>query len=857
MTASFMLNGKPASGPSHENLMRYLRETAGLTSVKNGCGSGVCGACTVLMDGKSVRSCRLTLEKAGGHSITTLEGLSQEELSLYIDAFCEAGAVQCGFCTPGMVLAAKALLDQREEPIEQEIKKALRNNLCRCTGYVKIIKAVQLAAKKRRDGRRSEGREKNRIGDRALRCDGPDKVSGAARYADDYFQPGMLHVKVLRAAYPRARVLRIDTEEARRVPGVVLTATAEDVPGQLYVGHVVDDWPMMVPVGECTRCVGDAIAMAAAETEEAAEAALERIRVEYEPLPPVTSPREAMKRGAPQLHKKGNILAEFHFCNGDPENASAKAAYSARRVFHTPFTEHAFLEPESASAWYKDGRLIVISASQDLYHTRDNLAKHLGLCPSEILVRSPVIGGGFGGKEDLSAQHFAALAAFLTKRPAKMTFTREESIRVHPKRHPMEITLELSADAGGNFTAVTAELIADTGAYASLGGGVMKRACAHIGGPYRVPNIRIDGKAVYTNNPPAGAFRGFGVAQSCFAVESLIDILAKQMGWDPWELRRQNALRPGDVMPLGQICGPDTAITEVLDRIKPCYDAAKAQGKAAGLACAVKSCGMGNGMNDVGRVDLRVFGGRVLLLTAAQCIGQGLATVMKQIVSDVSGVPYERIDVVPPDTDATPPSGPTTASRQTHITGGAARSAALSLKEALEEVPLEALEGRSFHGELASRTAPPKEGGHPRIHSAYSYAANLAVLDGQGRVEQVTAVHDVGLPVNPLNLEGQIEGGAVMGLGFALTENLIVEDGYIRSKFGTLGLMRATDIPKIEALLTERKFPWEACGPKGVGEISCIPTAAAVANAYFTADGKERLSLPLRHTPYSRAEKGG
>jgi len=633
---------------------------------------------------------------------------------------------------------------------------------------------------------------------------------------------------------------------------VVLVITAADVPGERFQGHIVHDWPAMIAVGEETRYVGDALALVAAETKAQALAAVAKIKLDYEVLEPLSSPAAALAEGAPSLHPKGNLLARTVLSRGDADAAIARAAHVSRHNFSTPFTEHAFLEPESALAVPEpDGTLTVYTGTQSIYDDHHGIVGTLGVPKEQVKVVSKLVGGGFGGKEDLSVQHHAALLAWLSGRPVKQTLARQESIRVHPKRHAMEMEFTVACDAEGRLTAMKASLLSDTGAYASLGGPVLQRACTHAAGPYKIANVSILGRAVYTNNPPAGAFRGFGVTQSCFAMESCLNDLAAQVGLSPWEFRFRNAVEAGDVLPNGQIADPDTALKETLLAVKDICESRP----DAGIACCMKNAGIGVGLSDVGRVKIRVDRGRVGIYTSAACIGQGLASVLMQFVGEVTGLPDDLLEVARPDTTTTPDGGTTTASRQTLFNGEAARLAAMDLRRDLDALPLSALEGREYYREYSGVTDPfGSDKPNPVSHVAYSYATHVVLLDAAGKVERVIAAHDVGRAVNPTNVEAQVEGGVAMGLGYALTEDYPLKDSEPTAKYGTLGLFRSTQVPPVETVLVSSKPSQVAFGAKGVGEIATIPTAPAVAGAYFRRDGVFRTQLPLRGTPYSRKQ---
>ncbi len=874
--ARFILNGRAVEARPGSSLLAYLRGEAGLHGAKDACGEGACGACSVIVDGSLARACVLPVERVAGKSVITIEGLPEAELELYAAAFADSGAVQCGFCTPGMVLATKALLDKNPSPTEAEARSALRGNLCRCTGYAKIVAAILLAAERRRGAgsaaARAGGANADAVGASLRRVDAIEKAQGRARYVDDLSAPGMLFGAALRTPHPRARLTRLDVSVARALPGVAVVAVAEDIPGKRYIGHVVNDWPSLVAVGEHTRYVGDAVALVAAESAEIAREALGLIVAEYEVLEPVASPEAALAPGAPRLHPGGNVLSRVELRRGDAGAALARAAHEVEARYRTPFTDHAFLEPESALAFPPDeeGIVLVRTGEQNVYSGRSYIANTLGLPEEKVRVVSAYVGGAFGGKEDQSVQHHAALLAFLARRPVKCSLSRYESTRVHVKRHAMDISLAIGCDEAGRLLGIKARIVADTGAYASLGGPVLQRAVLHMGGPYAYRDAEVEGLAVYTNNPPAGAFRGFGVPQVAFALESALDLLAAKAGLSPWELRFRNAARPGDELPNGQIAGPDTALEECLLAVKYEYEGASGP---VGLACGFKNTGLGVGSRDIGRCRIKVEADRVTVLTGAACIGQGLATVLTQIAASVLGLGADRIEVAMPDTASTPDSGTTTASRQTLVTGEACRRACEAAAAALREsgagdrrggspFAYAALAGAEFRGEYYAETDPlDSDKANPVRHVAYSYACHLVFLGPDRRVLRVVAAHDSGLVVNPLAYEGQVEGGVAMGLGYALTEDLPLVDCAPPAKFAKLGLLRAPEVPPIRTIVVRRGgegaaldggMSGAAYGAKGIGEISTIPTAAAVALAYFASDGKHRTSLPLEGTPYRK-----
>ncbi|QNL45364.1 selenium-dependent xanthine dehydrogenase [Oscillibacter hominis] len=847
--ATFTVNGRVVSVEKNQKLLRYLRDELHLTSVKDGCSEGACGTCHVLIDGKATKACIPQTDKLEGKAIVTVEGLSDFEKEVYTYAFGKAGAVQCGFCIPGMVISAKALLDMNPDPTEEEVAYAIRNNICRCTGYVKIIQAILLAAEVFRIGEVPRESQEWKVGARVPRIDVREKVTGTGQYPDDVYLDGMIYASAVRSAYPRAIVKAIHTEEARALPGVVGVFTAADVPGINKVGHLVKDWDTMIAVGDTTHYLGDAIALVAAEDRETLEKAKALVQVDYEVLESVRSAEEARAENAPLVHRTGNLLAHRHIHRGNAAFAIAKSKHVLTRRFHTPYTEHAFLEPECAVAYPDGDGVMVLSSDQGTYDTQQETMRMLGLGPDQVKVRNMLVGGGFGGKEDVTVQHHAALVAYLTKRPVKVKLSRAESILIHPKRHPMDMEFALGCDENGIIQGVAAQIIADTGAYASLGGPVLERACTHAAGPYNYQNFEIDGYAYYTNNPPAGAFRGFGVTQSCFAIESLLNEMADVVGISPWEIRYRNAIRPGQELPNGQIVDESTGLVETLEAIKPYYDSAK----YAGLACAMKNAGVGVGIPDTGRVRLAVQEGKVHIYAGASCIGQGLGTVLTQTVCGLLSIPPEQVVYEHANTYESPDSGTTSGSRQTLFTGEACRRACESLLNAMKEKSLTELEGREFRGTYLGKTDPlGADVPNPVSHIAYGYATQMCELNEDGTIRQIVAAHDVGRAVNPLSVEGQIEGGVVMSMGFALTEQYPLTDCRPTAKFGTLGLFRAHQVPQIKAIVVEKDGLKVGGGAIGIGEITSIPTAPAIADAYYRYDGKRRSALPLEDTPYSR-----
>lgn len=849
-----LVNGIKYEVERDKKLMRFLRDDLHLTSVKDGCSQGACGTCTVLVDGKATRACIPTLSKLEGKEILTVEGLSDREKDVYTYAFATAGAVQCGFCIPGMVMCAKGLLDKNPDPSRLEVIAAIRNNICRCTGYKKIIEGILLSAKIFRENLSVEEESgKVTVGQAMQRIDAKEKVTGTGEYPDDIYLDGMIYAGAVRSEYPRAKVLAIHAEEALAMEGVIGVYTAEDIPGNVKVGHLKQDWDTMIPVGKVTHYLGDAICLVAAEDQETLENAKAKIKVDYEVLEPVLDPFEAMKEGAPLVHASGNILAHEHLVRGNADEIIAASKYKVTRHYETPWTEHGFLEPECAVAMpFDEDGVFIYSTDQGTYDTQHECCIMLGLPPEKVIVENKLVGGGFGGKEDVSVQHHAALVAYLTKRIVKVKLSRQESIVVHPKRHPMWMDITTACDENGYLTAMKAVVVSDTGAYASLGGPVLQRACTHAAGPYNFQVIDIDGKAVYTNNPPAGAFRGFGVTQTCFGSERNLDLLAEMVGISPWEIRYRNAIRPGQVLPNGQIADASTGVAETLEAVKETYESEP----YAGVACAMKNAGVGVGLPDWGRCRLLIKNGKVQIHAGASCIGQGLGTVLTQVVSETAGLTLEEIEYCRPNTANSPDSGTTSGSRQTLITGEAAKRACQKLREDLKGNVLADLEGREYYGEYLAKT--DKMGSdvpNPVSHVAYGYATQVCVLNEDGTVKKIVAAHDVGKAVNPVSVEGQIEGGVVMSLGYALTEKYELKAGYPVSRFGTLGLFKADKVPEVEPIIVEKPGVEVGYGAIGIGEITSIPTAPAIAGAYYRWNKDFQTKLPLVGTPYEKKKK--
>jgi len=895
-----------------ETLSTLLRQRLQLTGTKIGCEEAECGACTVLVDGEPIMSCVYPAERADGKTIVTIEGLAQrvhEEMKLHPlqEAFVEHGAVQCGFCIPGQIMTAHALLTRNPNPDSSEIRFALKDTLCRCAGYPSIENAILAAAQALRTGEPIQKpthipdsiHDHKTVGHSHLRPEAVEKVIGTAMYTDDLVFDGMLYAKARRAMVPHAFLKSLDISKAKALPGVVAVLTAEDIPAEHNHGLVIFDWPVMVGIGERVRYVGDALAIVAAETQEIAEQASALIEAEFDLQPVITNAVQARQDGVPQLHEKGNLLKHIKVRKGDMEQGFAESDVVLEHTFHTAITDHAFLEPEcSIGVPLPDGRMEIYVGSQIPYQDRTQVARVMGWPEERVRVVGQLMGGGFGGKEDVMGQIHVAMLANVTQRPVKLLFDRHESLLVHPKRHATQIRLKLGAKKNGCLVAMETELYGDTGAYASLGEKVMTRATTHSAGPYDIPNVRADCYAMYTNNPPAGAFRGFGVTQSAFAVESMMDKLAETLSMDPVELRRMNALQVGSTTNTGQVLRESVGLTECINRVdaemrrhnpdpfRPVADPDNPNlVRVWGFASAYKNTGLGGGAPDISGADVELYAdGTFQVRSSAAELGQGLVTVMRLVVSEEMAIAPEKVRVLVMDTDLTPNGGPTTASRQTFVTGNASRYAAKTLREQITATMAEKFDVRpeqiryedgivhvnghsltyaEIYQEMtalgqqprvrymyeAPKTQPLGTGGD--MHFAFSFGVQAAQIElnkltGEVRVLRVISANDVGMAVNPLGLQGQVEGGVMMGLGNCLTEEFIVENGYVvtdhLARYRIPGIMLT---PEITSIIVEHPVEAGPYGAKGVGEISSIPTTPAITNAIYNAVGVRVDKLPV------------
>ena len=849
---ALQVNGQEVTvSAEHPHLLAALRDELDITSPKDGCSpSGQCGCCTVMIDGKVVVSCQQSLEKVAGKSVITLEGLEQDERESYANAFAACGGLQCGFCIPGIVMRAKGQIDKKGAALTKaDMSRHLGANLCRCTGYVKVLDAIEAVAQ----GKKLMPQQPTGLGSGGMKYEAKELTLGDRGYVDDIRVPGMLHAALVLTAHTRADITAINTEAALQASGVVGVFTASDIPAELRVGLIYKDWPVMIPVGGRTSYAGDVLAIVVADTRIAARAAVSLVDVQYSPLKPITDPLYAITNQEIAVWgTDSNILSISKYSRGNVEIALASAPHVVHEIFDTQRIEHAFLEPESSLAVpsVADGirRLHVYSGGQGVWDDRNDIARILGINNSQVTVELVTNGGAFGGKEDMSNQAHAALAAWLLDAPVKCTLSREESFLMHAKRHPIHMEYTAGCDADGHLVALKVRALGDSGAYASVGMKVLERMAGHASGPYELSNIDVEAIAARTNNPVCGAFRGFGANQAQFAMEGVIDRLAKLVGISGWEMRKRNVIKPGVIWGPGQIMDDGCLGAErCLNEIKPFYDAAIASGQAVGLGLGLKNSGLGNGFKEVsGAVVHFREDGIVEVRHGWTEMGQGINTVALQVAVHELGIDPDKIQVIV-DTTRELGFGQTTGSRGTLMGAGAVKAACEAARAAHCAV------GVDHYGEYrVDWTQKLGEVENPTIHSTFGYAAQLVTVDREtGKVTEVVAAHDVGLAVNPTLCEGQIEGSVHMGLGYALSENFPSdpETGFPTNKtLRSLGIIRAKDMPPVKVVLVESPEPNSPYGIKGVGEIGLVPTAGAVAAALFEYDGEWRTVLPMRPT---------
>jgi aldehyde oxidoreductase len=844
---TFSLNGieRTYSGDSEESLLHHLRLEHKITSPKDGCsGQGVCGACTVEINDKPKLACRTKMKDLHGAKILTIEGLPDNFKSTISKKFAEKGAVQCGFCSPGIIMRTKGLYNLNKKPSRVEIVKAIAPNLCRCTGYVKIIDAIVATFNELNNNPEGKKSTSAIIGNSYPKYQAEETALGARDFVDDMNFEGLAHSALKFSDHPRAKIIRINTSKAEKLKGVVRIFTARDIPGTHYSGLIFQDWPLMVGEGEITRYVGDVLAGVVAETEAIARKAANLILIDYQVLESVTNVQEAVKPDSIQVHAgRSNVLETCSLRSGDVEIIFKEAAFTSSGLYETQRIEHAFLETETAVAVPEGDGVRLYSQGQGAYVDRDQIAKILNLANEKVKVVQVQTGGGFGGKEDITVQGHASLFAYLLKRSVKVHLNRDESIIMHPKRHPIWMDIKLSCDKNGKFTALRLKAIGDTGAYASVGTKVMERVVGHATGGYSVPAVDVESITVYTNNIPSGAMRGFGVPQVAFAIESCVDEICRMGRFDRWQIRFDNALEDGAKTATGQVLY-GVGLKKTLLAVKDAFRNAK----YAGLACGIKNTGVGNGMIDESEVKIEIVSDKKVILHHGWTeMGQGIHTMAVQILHQETGIPEGFIEVRV-ETDAEIPTGMTTSSRATALVGNALIDASKRIREDLKNSTLHQLRGRIYKGKyVCNWTTKPHSGNdNPVIHFAYGYASQVAILNDEGEVIKLVAAHDAGKIMNRMLFEGQIEGALHMGMGYALTEDLPMKDGKpISLKFKDLGILRADEMPQTEIIGIEEKDPVGPYGAKGIGEIGMVPTAAAIANAFYAFDGVKRTKLPL------------
>ncbi len=877
----FNLNGKTVQyeGDPDRALMNVLREDLGIISPKDGCApQAACGCCVVGVDDKALLSCVTKMNKIEGKSVTTTEGLGEYRQNVFADSFVKEGGVQCGFCIPGIVMQANNLINHNPDPSRSDIEKCLTPHLCRCTGYKKIVTAIENAAEAIRNEEEIEMPDVGGgIGTRLPKYQAQDLVLGQHRYVDDIRIDGMRIGALKFSDHPRAVIKSMDLSAARAHPGVLRVFTADDVPGDRFIGLIKQDWPLMIAVGETTRYLGDVLAIVVAESDAIAREAVGLIEIDYDVLEPVTDMHAAMLEDSPSIHEGGNVLSQSITNRGDLGQSMAESAYTTQGVYETQMIEHGFMEPEACVAYPHGEGIEVLSQGQGVFEDRVQIAKLLGLPQEDVHVVLVANGGAFGGKEDLSVQGHAALAAYLMGEPVKVRLTRDESIVMHPKRHPIWMEYTIGCDEEGMLTFCKGRFVGDTGAYASVGMKVLERSAGHATGAYNFPVTDIVSTAVYTNNLPCGAMRGFGVNQTAFALESCIDDLCEQGGFDRWQFRYQNALDDGDMTATGQVIEAGAGAKATLEAVKDEFNNAK----FAGIACGIKNTGIGNGMPDSSKVTLSVVrdphppapspikregenldGVKVIIDHGWTEMGQGVHTMAVQALVTETGIPPSMIEVRV-ETSSEMVTGMTTASRATSLIGNAIIDACIRFKADLEYHKLEELVGRQYEGEFTVdwTTKPGAMVEKIYTHYSYSYATQLVVLDEDGQLEKIVAAHDAGKIFNPTLFEGQLEGSIHMGLGYAISEDLPMEGGRPKSTMlRKCGILRAKDMPEMEVIGVEVPDPYGPYGAKGVGEIGLVPTAGAVANALYQFDGVRRHKLPMRlprKRPARRSQANG
>lgn len=898
----FILNGRPAGllvDPARP-LLKVLREDLRLTGTKEGCGEGVCGCCTVLLDGNPINSCKLPVERVEGRNVLTIEGIGTKDHPDPIQrAFVEAGASQCGFCTPGMILTAKSILDKNPNPTTEEVRQGIRRNICRCTGYKKIIDGILLAAELRRNPKAIKERDisEYRLGGRIPQLNSWNRVTGSLRYVQDIYMEDICHAKVLRSPHFHARVRNIDTTAADSMHGVVATATAKDLKGPNRVKYIYNDF--RVVADNKVRYFGEPVAIVIARTEAIAEKALEKIKVDYEVLPAVTDPFSALSPDAPQVQEEdypGNLLVTQNLVHGNLEEGFKEADIIEENTFTTPANAHGYLEPETGIAYYDDeGRVVLYAIGQAPHYHQIEVAKVLGVKTEEVRVIEDVNGGGFGGRVDPFLHILLALAISKAKVPVKLQFSSQEHFIGIGKRHPFTIKFKTGARRDGKIVAHYGEITGDAGAYALQSPAILMRATVHSYGPYEIPNVLVKGRMILTNNTPSSAMRGFGVSQMCFAVETQMNRICHRLGMNLLDFAKLNGFRQGTITATGQLIKDPPGYKEVIEAIDnhwANYPKATAPEKTAALPPHIKRgkgfattwYGIGKtGLLNLARCSVEVTeNGTLLLREGSAELGQGSSTVMALIATEELGVPFNRIEMITADTLKTPDSDITCASKTTLFAGNATLFACRDLKKkilsaAAKELKADASDLTTRDGVVFLSGQPERaitftelmqrgyelsakgefmvpldlldEKGQGTLYIVFTYGAAVVEVEvntqtGEVKVLDAAVAFQCGRAINRLTMEGQLEGGIAMGVGYALMEE------YITGKtkgFKDYKLPRSTDMPNdINTYIVEIPQGPGPFGAIGMGECAHFPMAPAIIAALHDACGIWINDLPAK-----------
>ncbi|MBR0171404.1 MAG: molybdopterin-dependent oxidoreductase [Lachnospiraceae bacterium] len=887
---TFTVNGRTHQTTAGDNqtLLKYLRNTACMKGTKEGCSTGGCGACSVLIGGKLRRSCVTLLKNLDGAHIETIENTEHDAMLLEIrEAFLDAGAVQCGFCTPGMILATKALLLENAAPAEEDICNGLEHNYCRCTGYVKIIEAVKLAAARLR-GERDTRLEDVQVNDptviitgkdqvvpeiegrfvgRSVRdVDGIAKTSGTLKYCDDYEadefgEDIMLHGTFVFAPVPHAAINRVDYTKAEQAEGVRRIVTYRDVPGLNKIGTWTPEQPVFCESE--VNFLGDFIALVVADTEEHAREAVKLVQIDYTELPGIYS-IEAGIAAERYIVKTGRNA-------GDVEAAKADESLVKVRVSKDiEPQDHVCMEPVSAIGYARDGQVTVYTCTQAPFEIRRMLAKNLDMPEERIRVVATHLGGGFGKKCDSFLEAPAAVAALVCDKPVKITLSRYEDILVTTKRHGYHTDYEIGFTKDGKFRYLESRMFSDGGPYEAESFGTLMTGALMSGGPYIIPNVSVDARCVRNNNLQGGAFRGYGINQAAISIETAMDEMSEKLGIDPFELRRRNAVYPGATSVGGEVLSGSMGMIDTIDACEKALKEALAEyeGKYPsgtkvlgwGVASGFKNSGIGKGIFiDDGACRLTLTpSGRLWMIVSGTDMGQGFSTAMVQIAAEALDMEIENIDIVIGDTAVTIPAGESVAERQTLCDGRAVYEACMELRKVLAENPWNP--GETRYAEYYYR-APEcfaignfeeaaRKGVKYRNFPAYAYATQAAIVEadtatGEVKVLKIIAAHDVGRAINPRIIEGQMHGSVSMGLGYALTEGHPSRNGYpVKTRFQELGLPKASDTPRYQLILIEDPEPIGPYGAKGVSEVATVPVTPAILNAISRAVGARVNKVP-------------